>query len=337
MQSDTAVAPTSRVLPHLSPSDENGGTNGYWRRTARVRTLTASDRDPSPPGFTVDVNPASPPRVSRSADALVATHCAYPAGGRIERVSERLAVLVPGEGCAFRVTYGTAGRRLHTVAVREPFIALTPPGQPHALLFPRACALTMLEIQRSLVDDEAGDAGGMATGAAFPRHGILDPFLRAVGETVRAALCSASPPCDADLHAIAEVIAAHLAVTRTGRLPAPGGNATALEDMAARVKAFVRGNLDDRLPVERLAAHVGLSPFHFARSFRAATGQSPHAFVTAERLAHACVLLRETDMPLVQVAMNVGFQTQGHFTVLFHRVMGRTPRAYRIGHATWKR
>jgi AraC-like DNA-binding protein len=47
----------------------------------------------------------------------------------------------------------------------------------------------------------------------------------------------------------------------------------------------------------------------------------------------ACVLLRETDIPVVQIAMNVGFQTQGQSTVSFHRVVQQTPRAYRVGRA----
>jgi len=50
-----------------------------------------------------------------------------------------------------------------------------------------------------------------------------------------------------------------------------------------------------------------------------------------------CVLQRETDIPVVQIAMNVGFQTQGHFTVPFHRVIQQTPRAYRVGRARLNR
>jgi AraC family transcriptional regulator len=285
----------------------------------------------------VDLNPAFPKAVvSSSADTLVATHCVQPAGRLIERKTERLAVLVPGEGCSFHATYRSSSHRSHTAAVREPFIALIPAGQVHVLHFRRACDLTILEIRSSLVDEKARDAGGVAAWDAFPRHGILDSFLRAVGDTVKAVLHSTAPPCDADLHAIADVMASHLAVICARRRRACGGNAALLSELSARAKDFVRAHLDDRLPVERLAAHVGLSPFHFARSFRAATGQSPHAFITAERLARACVLLRETNVPLVQVAMNVGFQTQGHFTVLFHRAIGQTPRAYRLGHAHLK-
>ena len=45
---------------------------------------------------------------------------------------------------------------------------------------------------------------------------------------------------------------------------------------------------------------------------------------------HAKGLLRDTELPLVDVAGNVGFQTQGHFTGVFHKVCGVTPRVYRL-------
>jgi AraC family transcriptional regulator len=41
-------------------------------------------------------------------------------------------------------------------------------------------------------------------------------------------------------------------------------------------------------------------------------------------------MLAETMLPLSEVAARVGFQTQGHFTYLFHRYAGVTPRAYRL-------
>jgi AraC family transcriptional regulator len=79
---------------------------------------------------------------------------------------------------------------------------------------------------------------------------------------------------------------------------------------------------------------VGLSQFHFARMFRRSVGRPPHGYLTDLRMERAKQLLRETDLPLAQVAARVGYQTQAHFTGVFHREVGTTPRTYRLVGAT---
>jgi AraC family transcriptional regulator len=100
-----------------------------------------------------------------------------------------------------------------------------------------------------------------------------------------------------------------------------------------RVRSFIAEHRAERLLVERLAAVVRLSPFHFARLFKLATGASPHAFITARRVDRAKELLRARHLPLVEIAAEVGFQTQGHFTEVFHRFAGMTPRRFRLASA----
>jgi AraC-like DNA-binding protein len=73
-----------------------------------------------------------------------------------------------------------------------------------------------------------------------------------------------------------------------------------------------------------------MSPFHFSRLFKLATGESPHAYLTRRRVERAKELLADSSLPLVHVASAVGFQTQGHFTEVFRRHTGTTPRRFRL-------
>lgn len=97
-----------------------------------------------------------------------------------------------------------------------------------------------------------------------------------------------------------------------------------------RVLSFIDERLCDSLKLREIAGSVEMSQFHFARKFRASTGQSPHAFLTEQRMVRARQLLRETDLPLAEVATRVGYQTQAHFTGVFRRYVGVTPRVYRF-------
>lgn len=97
-----------------------------------------------------------------------------------------------------------------------------------------------------------------------------------------------------------------------------------------QVVTFIEARLGDGLKLQELAATVPMSQFHFARKFRLSTGQSPHAYLTLRRMERAKHLLRETGMPLAQVAREVGYQTQAHFTGVFRRYVGLTPRIFRL-------
>jgi AraC-like DNA-binding protein len=97
-----------------------------------------------------------------------------------------------------------------------------------------------------------------------------------------------------------------------------------------RVLAFIEEHLAEEITVSRLATTVHMSACHFARMFRKAAGEPPHTYLTRRRMKRAKELLRNTDLPLVEVAANSGFQTQGHFTEVFHKHAGVTPRTYRV-------
>ena len=73
-----------------------------------------------------------------------------------------------------------------------------------------------------------------------------------------------------------------------------------------------------------------MSPFHFARMFKQSTEQSPHLYILLQRIKRAKELLASTDLPITEVAADVGFRTQGHFTGVFHRYTGFTPKVFRM-------
>jgi AraC family transcriptional regulator len=96
-----------------------------------------------------------------------------------------------------------------------------------------------------------------------------------------------------------------------------------------RVADFILAHLNNDLSLDLLAEQAGFSPYHFVRLFRQTTGESPHQFVMRQRVEQAQSLLKQTDVPLAQVALEVGFANQSHFTRVFKQQLGLTPRAYR--------
>jgi transcriptional regulator GlxA family with amidase domain len=100
------------------------------------------------------------------------------------------------------------------------------------------------------------------------------------------------------------------------------------------VIAWARGNLDQPLSVEVLAARALMSPRSFARHFKAATGATPHSWLLAQRLVRAEELLETGSLPIEDVARMSGFGTAAALREQFVRRRGVPPRDYRRTFAT---
>jgi len=82
-------------------------------------------------------------------------------------------------------------------------------------------------------------------------------------------------------------------------------------------------------PVLRLARVSGVSEAHFARSFKDAFGVPPHRYLLTRRIERATAMLRDTDLPIIEIAFQTGWNSLGTFGRTFRDVTGETPRALR--------
>jgi AraC family transcriptional regulator len=174
----------------------------------------------------------------------------------------------------------------------------------------------------------------LALGNTVPKltqgYAAADPFIREVGSALARDFRAGRVPGSAYLESLAGVIAIHLA-THHCEKHLPDARCSGLADhKLRRVVDFISTHLADTIRIRDLARMVHMSLYHFARMFRHTTGMPPHLYLTLKRIEHAKLLLRDGDLPLVQVAASVGFQTQGHFTAVFHRHAGTTPRVFRL-------
>lgn len=96
-----------------------------------------------------------------------------------------------------------------------------------------------------------------------------------------------------------------------------------------RAKDLADARYAEPLGVDDLARAAGLSKAHFSRAFRAAFGESPHAYLLTRRLERAAALLRTTDRSVAEICLSVGLTSIGSFTTSFRRTYGMSPTAYR--------
>lgn len=92
---------------------------------------------------------------------------------------------------------------------------------------------------------------------------------------------------------------------------------------------WLQHNLGQPVTVDQLAARNAMSPRTFTRRFRAATGTTPHAWLTAQRVQLAQRLLETTDHSIERIASETGFGTAANLRLHFQRAMRTSPTRYR--------
>ncbi len=92
--------------------------------------------------------------------------------------------------------------------------------------------------------------------------------------------------------------------------------------------AFIRAHFSERLSLEQIGRHAGLSKSTLLRAFTKAKGITPYRYLETIRISEAKALLRQ-GIPPIEAALRTGFSDQSHFTNYFSRFIGLAPGVYR--------
>lgn len=100
--------------------------------------------------------------------------------------------------------------------------------------------------------------------------------------------------------------------------------------------AYIYQNLNADLSVSGLAAYSGLNPSYLSKLFSSEVGTTLKRFVTEAKVSTACDLLKNTDLPYIEIAYSLGFSTQSMFIRIFKAETGLTPKQYREKYYVWE-
>lgn len=165
------------------------------------------------------------------------------------------------------------------------------------------------------------------------RAGLEDEFVRQICLRILAELLEETAGGEMLIEHLASVLVTHICGRYTdhhaaaSRISSPVG---ALDQRRLRrVLEYIEHNLETDLTVAEIAAVACLSRHHFARAFKAATGQSPNGYIGERRINRALSWLSTSDMPLAEIAFACRFSSQSAFARAFRRQLGRSPGEYR--------
>lgn len=188
----------------------------------------------------------------------------------------------------------------------------------------------LIELAPALFDDAMDERSGRRIAGLAGVTGLPDPVLASLARALQPALARPREASRLFIEQIGQAVATHLVEhygdgvalarrARRGLSPA----------QAAKAREMLRARLDGDVSIGEVAAACSLSRAHFSRAFRETVGQTPHQWLTGQRIEHARGLLRLGSLPLAEVASACGFADQSHFTRVFSAASGCTPGAWR--------
>ena len=162
--------------------------------------------------------------------------------------------------------------------------------------------------------------------------GFRDPLIEQIARNIRAEMLDPAPGGDMLVETLAsalgvQVLRQHSNLESASVSP-PAARGALDPRRLRRVRDLIDTQLGKDLTIETLANEACLSPFHFARAFKAATGMAPHGYLTERRMEQAKAWISE-GRPLADIAYRLGFSSQAYFTKWFKRLVGATPGTYR--------
>lgn len=197
-------------------------------------------------------------------------------------------------------------------------------GQPEIL---------QVYLRRSLYESAVAELYNcdMAAAELVPRFAMTDPLLEQLAITITAALRDGRAEDGLYIDTVAQMVAVHLARMHSvqSRPARTAGVKTVPGGKIRRLLEYIEENLDSDLSLAAMGAEVDISPLYLAHAFKSAVGQAPHQYVLGRRIERAKELLRNTDLPVVDVALSAGFSSQSHLSHWFVRQVGVSPAAYR--------
>ena len=227
------------------------------------------------------------------------------------------------------------GRRKDVSSLGQSSVALQPKGTPNHYLATGANRFAQIYLPDRLINRVAEGLG-----SSTPYHDRLredfafqaEPQFEDLVRTYVERVCSESEPGSAiEIEARATLLVEYMLRRLHGLAPTPrtserGGLAPW---QIRRTTEFLQDNIARDVALSELAGVAKLSPFHFARAFKASLGRPPHAYLRDLRIARAKAMLVETDLAVTEIAALVGYEAPQTLGKAFRRETGVTPSDYR--------
>lgn len=240
-----------------------------------------------------------------------------------------LKVAIPFGQASIHASWQTATGKQKQEHVRAGHISVMPVEIPYQTNWQCTAEILILCLQPQLMATIAEEVVVGDRLEIIEHWTANDMFIQQLGLEIRTELQRGSPsPLYVD--AFATVLATHLLRQYSTAKPLSLNPSKRLSNyQLAHVTTYIDENLESELTLAELAQVANMNLYRFVRAFKQTIGIPPHQYVLKQRIERAKFLLTSTDLTLQGISYQLGFSSQSHFTTVFRRSVGVTPKAFR--------
>lgn len=96
------------------------------------------------------------------------------------------------------------------------------------------------------------------------------------------------------------------------------------------IVGYIEENINEKITISDLSLRSRWKKQHFIRVFTNYIGETPYQFILAKKIAIAKKMIIETDIPVIEIGFELGFQSHANFCNAFKKITSKTPTNFRI-------
>ena len=232
------------------------------------------------------------------------------------------------------VEFFFAGKQIACGKIQMDTVLITGPGEPSRTIFTKTFDCVRIYLSQSFLAECFTEIYGRSPSGPielFDPHFMADPVVHQLAGLLAQVDDDGGPAGPTFVDGVSIALACRLFTLNSMRGGALVSNrSTPLPKWRLkRAVDYIEANLTRSIYLAELSKAAGLTRMHFAAQFRAATGCSPHNYILRRKVAYSQRLLLDPRLPIADVAAMMGFSSQAHFTVVFKRIVGKTPVRWR--------
>ncbi|MGL5061961.1 MAG: helix-turn-helix domain-containing protein [Microcoleus sp.] len=262
-------------------------------------------------------------------DGIALAHCYHPSCEFPEHEWTHHLIGIGGTGSPATVEHRIGGK-FHQHSYHSHEIMIIPARVSYSAFWQQEHEFSMLGMNPSFLEKIARESVKATQIELIPQFITIDPLIQQILLALHADLLAGHPTGHLFGESLAIALATRLlqnhTVWKTSYSPTHGGLPPYLCDRALE---FIESHLDRPFTLAQLAGVLGMSVYYFCRQFKQSMGVPPHQYVTRRRIEKAKNLLWHTQLPISDIALQVGFETPNAFSRLFRQLTGTTPKDFR--------
>jgi len=232
------------------------------------------------------------------------------------------------------VEFFFGGKQVANGKIPMDTVLITGPGEPSRTVFTKTFDCVRIYLSQSFLAECFTEIYGHPPSGPielFDPHFMADPIVFQLASLLAQVDDDGGPAGPTFVDGVSIALAARLLTLNSmkGGVLVSNRSTPLPKWRLKRAVDYIEANLTRPIYLGELGNVVGLTRMHFAAQFRAATGCSPHNYILRRKVAYSQRLLLDAQLSIAAVAVQMGFSSQAHFTVVFKRIVGKTPVRWR--------